>query len=74
MNDNQLRTGDEIQCPTCRRWHQVHHGATEVPAHLHSRAMLHFTCRGTEYLAGHEGSPTRHPFRKATAPAPHASA
>lgn len=63
MTDNQLRAGDEIQCPNCRRWHPVHHGAVNVPAHLHSLAMLYFTCRGGEYFAGHEGSPTRHSFR-----------
>lgn len=62
-----LHPGDEIQCPNCRRWHSVHYAALELPVYLHTRTMLYFTCRGGEYFAGSEGSPSHHPIRMTSA-------
>ena len=62
MESRDLRPGDELLCPHCRKWHLLIQTSTEgTDATIR---MLYFECRGLQYFGGFIESGSRYPTRK----------
>jgi hypothetical protein len=60
----QLKAGDFIRCPHCRRWHPVVKWHTQGTAY--TVRMLYLRCNGQMFYAGQEGLESRHETRHLT--------